>query len=240
MKSLKFTEWNRGADPDANPVTVHVHVNRVNLGFEDVEDVEPAQTLTLAAADLRESAPALDLYFVKFQRVKSLTFFVEDNAGGADVTAIGGLRVLGKTVATTNMNDFKKQGEQRGAPRGGVETCVPMSARRFPTCRSRFVSPKDEEGRCRGSVHGRTSDAAAQPKVRAEHAPRTRFCKTILVHWPVFVRVHFFTVFGRCVVGMTLMYSCCVDSFGFIGRKRHLGETRTQEHDDNYDSLNIQ
>jgi len=111
VKSVKFTEWNRGADPDANPATVHIHVNRVNLGFEDVEDVEPAQTLTLSASDLRESAPARDLYFVKFQRVKSLTFFVEDNAGGADVTAIGGLRVLGKTVATTNMNDFKsKQG----------------------------------------------------------------------------------------------------------------------------------
>lgn len=110
VKSVKFTEWNRGADPDTNPVTVHMHVNRVNLGFEDVEDVEPAQTLTLTSSDLRETAKAIDLYFVKFQRVKSLTFFVEDNAG-ADVTAIGGLQIMGKTVATTNMNDFKtKQG----------------------------------------------------------------------------------------------------------------------------------
>lgn len=110
VKSIKFTEWNRGADPDMNPVTVHIHVNRVNLGFEDIEDVEPAQSITLAADDLRESSDATDLYYVKFQRVKSLTFFVEDNAGG-DVTAIGGLRILGRTVATTNMNDFKsKQG----------------------------------------------------------------------------------------------------------------------------------
>jgi hypothetical protein len=46
---------------------------------------------------------------VKFQRVKSLTFFIEDNAGG-DVTALGGLEIMGQTVATTNMNDFKKQG----------------------------------------------------------------------------------------------------------------------------------
>lgn len=109
VKSIKFTEWNRGANPDMNPVTVHIHVNRNNLGFEDIEDVDPAQSITLTSDDLRESSGAIDLYYVKFQRVKSLTFFVEDNAGG-DVTAIGGLKIMGRTVATTNMNDFKKQG----------------------------------------------------------------------------------------------------------------------------------
>lgn len=109
VKSVKFTEWNRGADPDMNPVTVHIHVNRNNLGFEDIEDVDPAQTITLTSGDLQEISDAIDLYYVKFQRVKSLTFFIEDNAGG-DVTGIGGLRLMGSTIATTNMNDFKKQG----------------------------------------------------------------------------------------------------------------------------------
>lgn len=132
-------EWNRGVNPDMNPVTVHIHVNRNNLGFEvnisrlytmcrlpssqyskffyhrflnplqDVEEVDPAQSIKLTTADLQESSGAIDLYYVKFQRVKSLTFFIEDNAGG-DVTAIGGLKIMGSTVATTNMNDFKKQG----------------------------------------------------------------------------------------------------------------------------------
>lgn len=109
VKSIKFTEFNRGASPDLNPVTVHIHVNRNNLGFEDIEDVDPAQSITLTTDDLREISDAIDLYYVKFQRVKSLTFFVEDNAGG-DVTAIGGLKIMGRTVATTNMNDFKSQG----------------------------------------------------------------------------------------------------------------------------------
>ena len=76
---------------------------------QDVEDVDPAQTITLTAEDLKESSNPIDLYYVKFQRVKSLTFFIEENEGG-DVTAIGGLRIMGKTVATTNMKDFKKQG----------------------------------------------------------------------------------------------------------------------------------
>jgi len=92
-----------------NPVTVHIHVNRVNLGFEDIEDVDPTQSITLTSSDLQEVSDAIDVYYVKFQRVKSLTFFVEDNAG-ADVTAIGGLKIMGKTLASTNMNDFKKQG----------------------------------------------------------------------------------------------------------------------------------
>ncbi|KAL9184444.1 hypothetical protein ACHAXT_002530 [Thalassiosira profunda] len=109
VKSIKFTEWNRGANPDMNPVTVHIHVNRNNLGFEDIEDVDPAQSITLTTTDLNEISEAIDLYFVKFQRVKSLTFFIEDN-GGADVTAIGGLKIMGRTVATTNMDNFKKQG----------------------------------------------------------------------------------------------------------------------------------
>ena len=77
--------------------------------LQDVEDVDPAQTITLTTSNLSEIAEAIDLYYVKFQRVKSLTFFIEDNAGG-DVTAIGGMKIMGKTVATTNMNDFKKQG----------------------------------------------------------------------------------------------------------------------------------
>ena len=84
--------------------------NNTNIiKWQDIEDVDPAQTITLTAADLQEMSDAIDLYYVKFQRVKSLTFFIEENAG-ADITAIGGLQIMGRTVATTNMNDFKKQG----------------------------------------------------------------------------------------------------------------------------------
>jgi hypothetical protein len=77
--------------------------------LQDVDDVDPEQSITLTSFDLQEGSDAIDLYFVKFQRVKSLTFFIEDNVGG-DVTALGGLQIMGRTVATTNMNDFKKQG----------------------------------------------------------------------------------------------------------------------------------
>ena len=105
---MKFTEFNNGINPEENPSRIHLFVNRENLGFEDWEDVDPEQTLELTAADLKESADPIALRFVKFQRVKTLTFFIEDNAGG-EITSIGGLKLYGRPVATTNMKDFKKQ-----------------------------------------------------------------------------------------------------------------------------------
>jgi hypothetical protein len=107
--SIKITEFNRGENPENNPTTVHIYVNRCNLGFEDVDDVEPTQTIELTAADLKEDADPIKLNFVKFQRVRNITLYIEDNAGG-DISSLGGLKLIGKPVATTNMKDFKKQG----------------------------------------------------------------------------------------------------------------------------------
>lgn len=109
VHSIKLTEYNRGAEPENNPTTVHVFVNRVNLGFEDIDDVEPTQSFELTAADLKEDAEAFQLKFLKFQRVRSITLYIEDNAGG-DVSSLGGLQIMGRPLATTNMADFKKQG----------------------------------------------------------------------------------------------------------------------------------
>jgi len=109
LHSLKFTAFNQGNEPEKNPVVVKLFVNRPNLGFEDIGDVDETQALELTAEDLREGADPLVLKFVKFQRVSSVTIFIEDNDGG-DISALGGLKLFGKTVATTNMSDFKKQG----------------------------------------------------------------------------------------------------------------------------------
>lgn len=108
VHSIKFTEYNRGSEPECNPTIIKIYANRNNLGFEDIDDVDPTTELDLSVDDLRESADPILLKFVNYQRVKSLTIFIEDNAGG-DVSALGGLKIFGKPVATTNMADFKKQ-----------------------------------------------------------------------------------------------------------------------------------
>jgi len=86
-------------------------VNRENMGFEDCDEVDPTQTLELTAEDLKETAEPIQLKYVRFQRVKCLTIFIEDNQGG-EVTALGGLKLFGRSVATTNMSDFKKNPQQ--------------------------------------------------------------------------------------------------------------------------------
>jgi hypothetical protein len=110
IKTIKFTAFNNGENPEENPTSVKLYVNRNNLGFEDIEDVEPTQEFTLTDEDLRESSDPLPTKFVKFQRVKSLTIFIDDNQGG-DVSALGMIKMMGRTVATTNMSDFKKNPE---------------------------------------------------------------------------------------------------------------------------------
>jgi len=109
VHSIKLTEFNNGCDPEQNPSRVLLFVNRNNLGFEDIEDVDPTTTLELTSDDLKENADNLLLQYVKYQRIKSITLFVEDNNGG-EISALGGLKFFGKPVATTNMADFKKQG----------------------------------------------------------------------------------------------------------------------------------
>eukprot|EP00934_Nitzschia_sp_Nitz4_P000067 Nitzschia sp. Nitz4//scaffold38_size140716//41140//46477//NITZ4_003135-RA/size140716-augustus-gene-0.121-mRNA-1//1//CDS//3329550042//67//frame0 len=111
VKSIKFTAFNDGQDPECNPTTIKVFVNRNNLGFEDVEDVDPTQIFSLTAEDLRESSEPLQTKYVKFQRVTSLTFFVEENDGG-EITALGSLKLMGGTVFTTNMRELKKNPNQ--------------------------------------------------------------------------------------------------------------------------------
>mmetsp|Transcript_18492 Transcript_18492/g.50503 ORF Transcript_18492/g.50503 Transcript_18492/m.50503 type:complete len:283 (+) Transcript_18492:175-1023(+) len=108
IKSIQFVAFNNGVDPELNPSKVHLFVNRENLGFEDAEDVDPQQTLHLTAEDLKQGSAPIKLKYVLYQRVSSLTLFIEDNQG-AEITALGALKLYGHTVVGTNMGDFKKQ-----------------------------------------------------------------------------------------------------------------------------------
>lgn len=107
IKSIHFIAFNNGIDPELNPSKVHLYVNRENLGFEDFEDVDPQQTLHLTSEDLKETADPVPLKYVLFQRVTCLTIFIEDNQGG-EITALGGLRLVGRSIAGMNIADLKK------------------------------------------------------------------------------------------------------------------------------------
>ncbi|DAZ93579.1 TPA: hypothetical protein N0F65_009927 [Lagenidium giganteum] len=91
---------------EAAPRVLKLFANRSNLGFSDVGDIEPTQTIELKESDLDPNHD-IELRFVKFQRVKSITVFVEEN-GGADETIISSLKLFGERIAGTNMDDLKK------------------------------------------------------------------------------------------------------------------------------------
>jgi len=95
-------------EDETAPLTVKLFANKLNLGFSDVEDLKADQILDLTPADLVDTSQT-NLYTVKFQRVSSLTIFVEEN-NGEEVTKISGLKIFGTTVQGTNMSEFKKVG----------------------------------------------------------------------------------------------------------------------------------
>lgn len=92
------------------PRVIKLFANRPNLGFSDAADVEPTQTIELKEEDLLPEND-VELRFVKFQRVKNITIFVEENNGG-EITSISSLKLFGERLAGTNMNELKKVSDE--------------------------------------------------------------------------------------------------------------------------------
>ncbi|CAN6308961.1 unnamed protein product [Urochloa humidicola] len=92
---------------EGGPKTVKLFSNKEHMGFSNVNDYPPSDTLDLSTDHLAENKPAT-LKYVKFQNVRSLTIFIEDNQSGSDVTKIHKIALYGTTVDTTNMKDLKK------------------------------------------------------------------------------------------------------------------------------------
>lgn len=89
------------------PKTVKLFSNKEHMGFSNVSDYPPSDTLELSPNHLVENKP-VPLKYVKFQNVRSLTIFIEGNQSESDVTKIHKIALYGTTVDTTNMKDLKK------------------------------------------------------------------------------------------------------------------------------------
>ncbi|KAF9895526.1 Thioredoxin-like protein 1, partial [Lobosporangium transversale] len=89
------------------PKTIKLYVNRVTLGFDDVESVEETQKIELTEKDY-EGNGLIPLRFVKFQSVNKVILFVEDNLGDEDTTKIQQLTFIGNSLEGTDMSALKK------------------------------------------------------------------------------------------------------------------------------------
>lgn len=88
------------------PKTVKLFANKENMGFSNVNDYPPSDTIVLSPENL-EGKP-VTLKYVKFQNVRSLTIFIEDNQGGDEISKVQKIILHGTTVDTTNMKELKK------------------------------------------------------------------------------------------------------------------------------------
>jgi hypothetical protein len=121
VRGLRFSTVS--SEIDKAPKRIKIFVDHPNLGFDDADSLEPAQELELNQAQAKgtlhhteSSTPredrlsrtgwgtgeqAIELRYVKFQRVNSLQIFIVDNQEGGEVTRIDSLDILGQSVEAT-------------------------------------------------------------------------------------------------------------------------------------------
>ncbi|CAK8572342.1 unnamed protein product [Lathyrus sativus] len=88
------------------PKTVKLFSNKEHMGFSNVNDYPPSDTAVLSSENLK-GKPVL-LKYVKFQNVRSLTIFIEDNQTDSEITKVEKILLIGSTVETTDMKGLKK------------------------------------------------------------------------------------------------------------------------------------
>jgi len=102
MSDAKLQNINITAPTDGRaPNKIHLFLNMPNMDFSNAEREKPTQVLEFKAEDFIDTegtgkgTATVNLQFVKFQKVSSLTFFVLGNVSGGDVTAISGIHCQG-------------------------------------------------------------------------------------------------------------------------------------------------
>ncbi|NWH70081.1 TXNL1 protein, partial [Piaya cayana] len=87
-------------------VKIFINLPR-SMDFEEAERSEPTQALELTPEDIKDDG-IIQLRYVKFQNVNSVTLFVQSNHGDEETTRITYFTFIGTPVQVTNMNDFKR------------------------------------------------------------------------------------------------------------------------------------
>jgi len=108
LHSLKFQ-----APADKGPKIVKLFINQPRtLDFDSAESMESVQQLELTKEDLEGGI--VQLRYVKFQNVQSLTLFIKDNQEGEETTQLDYLCIIGSPISVTNMNEFKRVAGKKG------------------------------------------------------------------------------------------------------------------------------
>lgn len=100
-----------GPDDGRAPKQVKIFANRSGLSFEDAEGANAEHELELTPETL---GTRVELKFVKFQSVDSVTVFVGSNQGDEESSALSRLSFWGCEIASMQMGDFKRVAGEKG------------------------------------------------------------------------------------------------------------------------------
>jgi len=103
-------------DIPMRPKTIKLYSNRPHiLGFEEAEDIEATQSITISPTDWDSTGTAIiPLRFVKFQYVTSLVLFVEDGEGPGEKVRVDRVRIIGETGEKRDLGKLEKIGDEPG------------------------------------------------------------------------------------------------------------------------------
>lgn len=91
------------------PKTIRIFVNNPTISFDDAGSLEPAHEAELTEAQV-SGKEALQLRFVRFQAVTSISIFVKDNQEGGDITRIDKIELIGSEVNHTDVGKLDRGG----------------------------------------------------------------------------------------------------------------------------------
>ncbi|KAB5556356.1 hypothetical protein DKX38_007265 [Salix brachista] len=99
----------KGPEEDG-PKTVKLFSNKEHMGFSNVNDYPPSDTIVLSP-DTLKGKPVV-LKYVKFQNVRSLAIFIEDNQLESEITKVQKISLFGTTFCIAP-NALQTLGEHR-------------------------------------------------------------------------------------------------------------------------------
>lgn len=98
-------------DAIVRPKTISLFINQSHaMDFDEAEDTPAAQTIVIAEKDWdpKTHTAKLELRYVKFQNISSLTIFVSDGDGEGDKTRIDRVRLFGESGEKRAMGKLEK------------------------------------------------------------------------------------------------------------------------------------
>lgn len=98
------------------PKTIRLYLNHPHiLGFEEADDIEPTQIITISKGDWDSTGTAtINTRFVKFQNVSTLVLYFVDGDGDGDKVRVDRIRIIGEAGAKREMGTLEKIGDEPG------------------------------------------------------------------------------------------------------------------------------